>query len=72
MEPYIKTGWGFDVDVNFARATEDTPIELAPDEPAKPQFIVGYIAGHPEHPRTFMRYDRVRVHVQKRAVANLE
>ena len=71
-QPYIKSGWGFHVDLDFTRATEDTPIEPAPDEHAKPHCMIGYIMGEPEHPRTFMRRARVRVHVQKRAVANLE
>ena len=68
MEHVIKKGWGFDVDVNFARATDDLPIELTPGEPAKPGHVIGYIAGTPNHPHTFMRGEKIRVHVQTRAV----
>ena len=71
MKHVIKKGWGFDVDVNFARATGDLPIELAPGEPTKPGYVAGYIAGNPGHALTFLRPDRILVHVQARAVQEI-
>lgn len=66
---HILAGWGFDVGQNFARASENTPIELAPKEYARAGCVIGYIAGNPESRLGFMRSARVRVHVQKRAIA---
>ena len=71
LNTFIRKGYGFDVQGNFARARADTPIELAPSEYAKPGCIIGYIAGDPAHQFGFMRSTRVRVHVQKVAIANL-
>jgi hypothetical protein len=66
---YIMAGWGYDVGNDFARATRNTPIELAPTEYAKPGCAVGYIAGDPDSHLGFLRRARVRVHVLKRAIA---
>jgi hypothetical protein len=71
MKYYIIKGNGFDVGADFARASEDTPIELAPHEHARPHHVVGYIAGNPESKLGFMRAARVRVHVQKRALGEI-
>lgn len=65
---YIKKGYGFDVDANFARAKEDTPIELSPAEHAKSGHVIGYIKGDPKSSLEFMRAARVRVHVRKDAL----
>ena len=64
----IKKGWGFDVGGNFARAKEDIPIELAPNEYAKPHHVIGYISGDKNHSLGFMRYPRIRVHVKREAL----
>jgi len=65
---FIKKGWGFNVDYDFARAAENTPIELAPTEYAKPGHVIGYIAGNPASSLGFLRRARVRVHVRKDAL----
>ena len=67
---HIKAGWGFNVGNDFARAKVDTPIELAPNEYAKPGNVIGYIAGDPDSPLGFMRSARVRVHVQRVALSD--
>lgn len=64
----IRKGWGFDVEHDFARATKDTPIEIATDEYAKPGCVIGYIEGNPESTLGFMRHPRIRVHVKKQAL----
>jgi hypothetical protein len=64
-------GWGFDVGQDFARAETDTPIELAPDEFAKPGHVIGYIKGDLQSPLGFLRRTRVRVHVTKQALKEL-
>ncbi len=71
MTTYILKGYGFDVGANFARAAFDTPIELAPADYAKPGHVIGYIAGNPASVFSFMRGDRVRVHVLKSAIVEL-
>jgi hypothetical protein len=65
---YIKAGNGFDIGQNFARATENTPIKLAPGEYAKPGNVIGYIAGNPASHLGFMRAPLVRVHVRRSAI----
>jgi hypothetical protein len=65
MHAYIKSGYGFDVGHDFARAAEDTPIELAPKEYAKPGHVIGYIVGNPNCKLGFLRSARVRVHVRR-------
>ncbi len=65
---FIRKGWGFHVGQDFARATRDTPIELAPDEYAERGSVIGYIEGDPKHSLGFMRHKRVRVHVQRQAL----
>ncbi len=65
---HIKAGYGFDVGPNFARAKDDTPIEIAPKENARPGYVVGYIQGDKNSPLGFMRTNRVRVHVQRSAL----
>ncbi len=69
MTAYIRKGWGFNVDLDFARATEDTPIELDDAQFGDPNRVVWYIAGNPDHSLTFMRAPRIRVFVDKRAIA---
>lgn len=67
----IKSGCGFDVEVNFARAKSDIPITLSPLEYAKPNCIIGYIQADPSSPLHFMRRGEekgVRVHVDKSAL----
>lgn len=64
----IKAGWGFNVGGDFARAKVDTPVELAPEEFAKPHHVIGYITGDKSSPLGFMRADRVRVHVPTAAL----
>jgi hypothetical protein len=67
MATFIKSGYGFNVDLDFARAKSDTPIELAPAEYAKPHHVIGYIVGDPASPLAFLRKPRVRVHVRNDA-----
>lgn len=67
---HIKAGYGFDVQHDFARAKVDTPIELAPGEYAKPGCVIGYIEGDPNSSLGFMRGKRIRVHVQRSALAD--
>ena len=69
---YIKQGYGFTVCQDFARATVDTPIELAVDEFAKPGYIIGYIAGNPESKLGFLRHARIRVHVLRSAIGGID
>lgn len=62
--PHIKAGYGFSVGQNFARATKDTPIRLAPSEYAVKGNVIGYIAPDPDSSLGFLRYgDAIRVHV---------
>ena len=68
MAIYIKAGYGFDVGADFTRAIADTPIELSPKEYAKPNCVIGYIAGDPKSALGFMRDARVRVHVRRDAL----
>jgi hypothetical protein len=71
MKTYIKSGWGFDVGQNFARATVDTPIEIAPQEYAKPGHVIGYLAENPASSLGFLKYGhngKVRVHVRKDSI----
>ena len=69
MKTYIKSGWGFDVGQNFARAVVDTPIEL--DEKAfsgSPRYAIGYIAAIPSSTLGFLRYGdngRIRVRIDR-------
>ena len=65
MATFIKSGWGFDVGLDFTRATADMPIELAPKEYAKPGHVIGYVSGNPESKLGFMRAPRIRVHCRK-------
>ena len=65
----LKSGWGFDIGQNFARASKDTPIRLAPEEFAKPGHVIGYIAPDPTSSLGFLRYGaEIRIHVRKDAV----
>ena len=59
---YIKTGHGFNVGQDFARAKEDTPIEI---DCERAGYVYGYIAGDPSSSLGFMRHDRIRVQVRK-------
>jgi len=68
MAHFIKSGYGFDVGYDFARAGADMPIELAPKEYAKPGYVIGYVAGDSASRLGFMRAARVRVHVRKDAI----
>lgn len=68
---YITKGWGFDVGQDFARATEDTPIILAPTEYAKPGHVIGYIPENPGSSLGFLRHGhngKVRVHVRAESI----
>lgn len=67
---HIIKGWGFDVGQDFARAVEDTPIEIDESAYAKPGHVVGYIAGNPKSTLGFLRHPKVRVHVQKQALSD--
>jgi len=72
MKHYIKSGWGFDVGQNFARANTDTPIELAEKEYAGgPRFVIGYIAAIPSSTLDFLRVGhngRIRVRIDRAAL----
>lgn len=62
---YLKKGFGFEVGANFARASVDTPIDLAPDEYARPGHVIGYIPENPASSLGFLRHGtngKVRVH----------
>jgi hypothetical protein len=48
MAQFIKAGWGFDVQHDFARAKVDTPIEIDVEAHSKPGHVVGYIKGDPD------------------------
>jgi hypothetical protein len=68
---FIKKGFGFTVSQDFARATADTPIVLAPGEYAKPGHVIGYIPEDPSSSLGFLRYGSkgyVRVHVMHSAL----
>ncbi len=72
---YIKAGWGFDVEQNFARAVIDTPIEL--DEKAfsgSPRYVIGYIAENPASTLGFLKYGhngKVRVRIDRASIGEL-
>jgi len=72
MTHYIKSGWGFDVGQNFARANTDTPIELAEKEHAGgPRWAIGYIAAIPSSTLGFLRYGhegKIRVRIDRAAL----
>lgn len=73
-QTYIKSGWGFTVGQDFARATADTPVELSPKEYAKGGHVIGYIAVNPAANLGFLKYGtggKVRVHVQLQALGGL-
>lgn len=72
QQHFIKEGWGFDVGPNFARTKERTPIELAPTERAMPGHVTGYIKGDQTSPLSFMRGERIRVHVLAGAIESQE
>ena len=38
----LPAGYGADIDANFWRAKEDTPVYLAPEEYAKPGHVIAY------------------------------
>lgn len=69
METVIKAGWGFNVGQDFARANEDTPIEI---DCVRDSDTFGYIAANPKSTLGFLRgsYNdsRVRVRVQTRGL----
>jgi hypothetical protein len=62
---YIGKGFGFTVGYDFARAAEDTPIEI---DGSDARTVYGYIAGDPESKLGFLRSPRVRVRVDRRCV----
>lgn len=67
----IKSGWGFNVGEDFARAKSDIPITLSPAEYARPNCVIGYIQADPSSSLGFLRHGGqkgVRVHVQKSAL----
>ena len=51
-------GWGFNVGQDFARAIEDTPIEIVE---TRGSTVYGDIAGSPNARLGFMRAARIRV-----------
>jgi hypothetical protein len=58
----LKAGWGAETETGgFWRATEDTPVRLSADSYAKPQHCIVYRAS-----------DNLRLHVQKRALIEIE
>lgn len=75
---FIKPGFGFTVGQDFARATNPTPIELAPSEYAQPGNVIGYIEADPKSSLGFLRngascgshVGKVRVHVLASALAD--
>lgn len=62
----IKAGTGVDVGYDFTRLMEDTPLEITE---SRGIYYYGYVAGRKDHPRGFMRSDRVQVRVQKQYVS---
>lgn len=74
VTPFLRSGWGFDVGQNFARAAKDTPCEIAPNEYAKPGHVIAYIPENPESSLGFLRYGsggKVRIHARRESIANL-
>ena len=72
MTHILRKGYGFDVGANFARASADTPIELAPKEYAQPGKVIGYIPENPASSLGFLRHGtngKVRVRVLATAIA---
>lgn len=72
MKTFIKSGYGFTVGQDFARAAVDTPIELDAKAYAQPGCVVGYIPANPNASLGFLKYGtngKVRVHVQEKALA---
>lgn len=68
----ISKGTGFTVQMDFARAREDTPIlEIASNEYARPGHVIAYIAGDPQHTLGFMRSKRVRCHVREQDIIEI-
>jgi hypothetical protein len=68
MAMHIKQGFGFHVGYDFARAADDTAIEI--DAGAFPQkgYVLGWIKGNPKSALGFLRGGRdgrVRVCVRK-------
>lgn len=64
---HIMKGFGFNVGHDFARATEDTPIDV---DGSDARTVYGYIKGNPNSSLGFMRAGRIRVRVDKRCVAD--
>jgi hypothetical protein len=69
MTVTIKAGWGVNVGHDFVRMVVDTPMEL---DYRRGRFYYGYIKGDPNHKLGFMRVDRVRVHADERAIAQVQ
>lgn len=58
----LKAGWGAETETGgFWRAVEDTPVRLSADSYAKPQHCIVYRV-----------HDNMRLHVQKRALVEIE
>lgn len=73
MKTFIQKGYGFDVGQDFTRAQNDLEIRLAPEEYAKPGYVIGYIAPMPASKLGFLRQGKeIRVHVQKQAIVKEE
>ncbi len=68
MATYIKKGYGFNVNQDFARATEDTPIEVTAVQGC---WIYGYIAGNPQSSLGFMRQPRIHIRVRNDCLSKL-
>lgn len=72
MTDYIRKGWGFTVQQNFARAAEELPCRLSPSEYAKPGHTIAYIKANPESNLGFLKHGdengEIRIHVKKQAL----
>jgi hypothetical protein len=67
--PYIKQGFGFNVEQDFARAWADLPLrEVTPAD--HPQYVHGVIDGNPASQLSFLRRPIVRVYVKKSCIAD--
>jgi len=72
MKTYIKSGYGFNVGYNFARAGRCLPIEI--DE-TQGRDVIGLIDAQPDSDLGFLRSGRngkIRVVTQKDSIVELE
>ena len=67
--PYIKQGFGFRVEQDFARAWEDLSLrEVTPAD--HPQYVYAVIDGKQDSALGFLRRPSVRVYVCKSCIAD--